>query len=268
MQITTQDGKPASILGLGNHPQADSNCVPIAWEAGINYFFFYNLTYTALVQELKFLLSNHRENLLVSTGTSDRSLSGLRKYLEQVQRQLNTEVVDIFFAEYISPSDNLAQVNTVLAELQRWKEAGWIRYVGVTTHNRLLAVELIESQLCDILMHRYNMAHRKAEAQVFPLAIQREIPVVSFTCTRWGSLLEGHPDWLPRTPTAPECYRFALQHPAVHLALTAPQTTVELKENLSVLNASSMTPEEIKHWQEYGDLIYGDGQDNFETQWL
>ena len=268
MEIITLDGTPVSILGLGNHPQMDSNCVPMAWEAGINYFFFYNLTYTNLLQELKSLLSHHREKLVVSTGTSDRSLGGLRKYLEQVQRQLNTEVVDIFFAEYISPSDDLQQVQTVIAELQRWKEKGWIRYVGVTTHNRSLAVELMKNQFCEILMHRYNMAHRKAEAEVFPLARQREIPIVAFTCTRWGSLLRGHPDWQRKTPTAAECYRFALQYPAVHLALTAPQTPAELEENLKVLPASLMTREEIEYWQKYGDLIYGNGQDDFETQWL
>ena len=268
MPITTLDGTPVSILGLGNHPQMDGNCIPIAWEAGINYFFFYNLTYTNLLDELKSLLSHHREKLVVTTGTSDRSPNGLRKYLEQVKRQLNTEVVDVFFAEYISPSDNLERVQTAIAELQRWKEAGWIRYVGVTTHNRSLAVELMKSQLVEVLMHRYNMAHRKAEAEVLPLAREKEIPVVAFTCTRWGSLLKGHPDWHRKTPTAAECYRFALKHPAVHLALTAPQTPAELEENLELLLASPMTAEESEHWQEYGDLIYGDGRDNFETQWL
>ncbi len=268
MPITTLDGTPVTILGLGNHPQMDSNCVPIAWEAGINYFFFYNLTDTNLLDELKSLLSRHREKLVVTTGTSARSLTGLRKYLEQVRCQLDTEVVDIFFAEYISPSDHLEQVQTVIAELQRWKEAGWIRYVGATTHNRSVAVELMESQLGEILMHRYNMAHRKAEAQVLPLARQKEIPVVAFTCTRWGSLLKGHPDWHRKTPTAAECYRFALKHPAIHLALTAPPTPAELEENLEVLQASPMTGEEIEHWQEYGDLIYGNGRDDFETQWL
>lgn len=91
-------------------------------------------------------------------------------------------------------------------------------------------------------MHRYNMVHRKAEEQVFPMAQQAKIPVVAFTCTRWGQLLRGHSDWLGKIPTAADCYRYALHPKAVHLTLTAPQTQAQLEENLSVLHASELNP--------------------------
>ncbi len=117
-------------------------------------------------------------------------------------------------------------------------------------------------------MHRYNMAHRKAEEQVFPMAQQAGIPVVAFTCTRWGQLLRGHPDWLREIPTAADCYRYALHQKAVHLAITAPQTQAQLEENLSVLHAPELTSEAVVRWQDYGALVYGDGQDAFETKWL
>jgi aryl-alcohol dehydrogenase-like predicted oxidoreductase len=117
-------------------------------------------------------------------------------------------------------------------------------------------------------MHRYNMAHRKAQEQVFPMAQEAKIPVVAFTCTRWGQLLQGHPDWQQEIPTAADCYRYALHQKAVHLALTAPQTQAQLEENLSVLHAPELTPEAVVRWQEYGALVYGDGQDAFETKWL
>jgi aryl-alcohol dehydrogenase-like predicted oxidoreductase len=117
-------------------------------------------------------------------------------------------------------------------------------------------------------MHRYNMAHRKAEEQLFPMAQQAGIPVVAFTCTRWGQLLRGHPDWQGEIPTAADCYRYALHQKAIHLALTAPQTQAQLEENLSVLYSPELTPEAVVRWQEYGALVYGDGQDAFETKWL
>ncbi len=268
LQLITLAGNPFSILGLGNNPQMESNCIRVAYEAGINYFFFYNLTYQCLLQELRQLLAHQREQIVVATGSSDRSIEGLRQYREQVRQQLSTELVDVFFAEYVSPSDDIKQIQKVLAELHQWKEAGVIRYVGATTHNRTLAVELIQTGLCDVLMHRYNMAHRKAEEEVFPTALGRKIPVIAFTCTRWASLLKSHPHWTGEVPTAAECYRFALHHPAVRLALTAPQTTVELQQNLNVLQAPPLTPAEVVYWGEYGDLIYGNGQDDFETQWL
>lgn len=117
-------------------------------------------------------------------------------------------------------------------------------------------------------MHRYNMAHRKAEEKVFPAAIQAKIPVVAFTCTRWGSLLKGHSNWQYQPPTAADCYRYALHNQAISARLMAPQSLQQLTENLSVLNAPFFSRTEVAHWQKYGDLIYGTGQDSFETQWI
>lgn len=55
---------------------------------------------------------------------------------------------------------------------------------------------------------------------------------------------------------------------AVNLALTAPQSVSQLEENLSVLNAPQLSPQEVQQWQLYGALIYGTGQDAFDTQWI
>jgi aryl-alcohol dehydrogenase-like predicted oxidoreductase len=203
----------------------------------------------------------------VASGSECRDIKSLRQYLEQVRQRLNIDVVDVFFSEYVSPSDETYQVKVMLNELRAWKEKGLIRYVGATTHNRFIALELIQNQACDILMHRYNMSHRKAEGDVFPAAIQAKIPIIAFTCTRWGSLLKGHSHWQHQAPTAADCYRYALHNQAISLALSAPQSLQQLTENLSVLNAPSLSPTEVAHWQKYGDLIYGTGQDSFETQW-
>ncbi|MHC5830901.1 MAG: aldo/keto reductase, partial [Nostoc sp.] len=77
----------------------------------------------------------------------------------------------------------MTQVQVVLDELRWWKDSGVVRYVGVTTHNRAIALEMIERHQCDVLMHRYNMAHRQAEQNVLPAAQKAGIPVVAFTCT-------------------------------------------------------------------------------------
>ncbi len=267
-QLETLAGKPVSILGLGNHPQMESGCIRVAYQAGINYFFSYNLTYTNLLQELKTLMARQREQIVVAIGSETRNLNQLRQYLDRVRQLLDTDIIDVFLTEYVSPSDDVNQVHEVLSELHQWKNKGLIRYGGATTHNRSLAVELLQTEECEVLMHRYNMAHRKAEEEVFPTALQRKIPVIAFTCTRWASLLKGHTNWPGEIPTAADCYRFALHHPAVRLALTAPKTTVELLQNLKVLDSPLLTPTEVAHWREYGDLIYGNGQDEFETRWL
>jgi aryl-alcohol dehydrogenase-like predicted oxidoreductase len=116
-------------------------------------------------------------------------------------------------------------------------------------------------------MHRYNMAHRKAEDVLFPAAQVSKIPIVAFTNTRWGTLLQGHPEWPSTPPSAADCYRFSLYQPAIRLVLTAPKTLEQLKENLSVLTSPPMTAEEMDHWRVFGDVVYGTGKDSFETSW-
>ena len=268
MELTTLANSPASILGLGSNQSMDINFIQTAFQAGINYFFFYNLSCESLLSGLKSLLKDQREEILVATGSEQRNPNELKQYLDLVRQRLDIDIIDLFFLEYVSPNDDLDQVKALLGQLYHWKETGLIRYLGVTVHNRAIALKLMEYGKIDLLMHRYHMAHRKAEQDVLPAAKDAGIPVIAFTCTRWSSLLKGHPNWQGKIPKAADCYRYALANNAVRLALTAPQTLAQLKENLQVLNNPELNQTEKSLWQSYGDLIYGDGQDSFETSWL
>jgi aryl-alcohol dehydrogenase-like predicted oxidoreductase len=239
----------------------------LAWQAGVNYFFSYGMGNSPLLKDLQQLLKPHRESVIVATGSEQREVSQWRDYIEQVRQTLAIDTIDILFAEYVSPVDDWEQVKVLLNQLYTWKAAGLVRYVGVTTHNRAIALRLIQESLCDVLMHRYNMAHRKAEAAMFPAAEAAETPIVAFTSTRWGTLLQGHPDWSDTPPTAADCYRFGLYQPAIHLTLTAAKTRSALAANLAVLQSPPMSAGEIAYWHRFGDLVYGDGQSAFETNW-
>ncbi|BAU66125.1 aldo/keto reductase family oxidoreductase [Stanieria sp. NIES-3757] len=268
MELITLDNFPASILGLAGNQSMEERIIQNAFAAGINYFFFYNLSFESLLSGLKPLLEKQREKILIATGSESRNQDELNQYLDRVRHRLDLDLVDVFFIEYVSPADDLAQIKSLLDELNTWKEKGLIRYVGVTVHNRAIAIKLIEDGQIDVLMHRYNMAHRKAEEDVLPAAKSADIPVIAFTCTRWGSLLKGHQDWQGTIPTAADCYRYAIANSAVRMALTAPQTSTQLDENLQLLKNPELSEVEKFLWQSYGDLIYGNGRDSFETEWL
>jgi len=268
MNLTTQNGQLVSRLGLASQYLKEETCVLAAFEAGVNYFFSYSLPEPLFLSELTSLVATNRQALLIATGSETRQLKTLRQYLEQVRHALRIDTIDIFFAEYVSPADEPGGIHALLEELYDWKAKGWIRYVGISTHTRSIALEVIEHRQCEVLMHRYNMAHRKIETDVLPAAQAAAIPVVAFTCTRWGSLLEGHPNWHNAPASASDCYRYVLHHSAVQLALTAPATKTQLMENLAALTTPAFISEEVAYWQDYGDLIYGTGQDAFETQWI
>src|SRR5205085_4179448 len=78
-----------------------------------------------------------------------------------------------------------------------------------------------------------------AERDVFPVTAPLGLPVIAYTALRWGALLRStsqDPAGFA-VPRAPDWYRFVLQHPAVAVALAAPQTRRELDEDLRVLDA-------------------------------
>jgi aryl-alcohol dehydrogenase-like predicted oxidoreductase len=266
--LLTAEGQRVSPMGLAGNPNMESRCIDMAFAAGVSYFFFYNLSFKPMIGGLNRLSRDHREEIFIATGTEDRTVSGMKTYLDTVRRRVEVDVIDLFFTEYVSPSDDWDAVIEALYEIQKWKANGDVRYVGATVHSRELAMELIRCGLVEVVMHRYNMAHRRSEAEVLPAAQKAGLPVVSFTNTRWGSLLKGHPDWNDTVPSAAECYRYVLNHPAVQVALTAPASTAELEQNLTAMNRSgSLSESEVARWQAYGDLIYGNGSDAFETRW-
>ncbi|MDP6450540.1 MAG: aldo/keto reductase [Lentisphaeria bacterium] len=272
-QLTTINSAPASRLGLAGHYDAPEACVAAAADAGVNFFFFYNFKFTAVIAGLRPLLAERREEMIVATGSECRDVTEVRTYFDDIRRQLDIDTIDILFVEYVAPKDDLTALlgrGGVLSELVAWRDRGEIRYVGVSAHDRDICLELMKTGAVDVLMHRYNMAHRRSEERVLPAAVDAGIPVVAFTCTRWGTLMRGHQKW-PRArplPSAADCYSFALSHPAVQVALAAPATMVQLQSNLEVLQTSlPMDPDELAQWRAYGNLVYGEGLDDFEIRW-
>jgi aryl-alcohol dehydrogenase-like predicted oxidoreductase len=191
--ITSLVGESASSLGLAAHPEQEPRCVPQARSRGVNFFFFYGPSPERFGEALAPLVRKRREELIVASGSGSRKRRTLLAARRKILDGLGIEMLDVFFAEYINPSDDPAAIfgaGGVLDELDRWKAEGVIRCVGATDHDRRLAQQLAADPRVDLLMHRFNMAHRKAGQEVFPEAIRSKTPVVAFTATRWGTLLE------------------------------------------------------------------------------
>ncbi|HEX2475681.1 MAG TPA: aldo/keto reductase [Lacipirellulaceae bacterium] len=270
--ISTIRGSRASRLGLAAHPNQDPKCVHRAFEAGINYFFFYGPGNTTFIRELK-LLAWHRDDVILASGSGARTKRGLQTAHRKIRSALDIKQIDIFFAEYVNPGDKPEAIfggGGVLDELQQWKREGRIRYVGASAHDRMLANRLAQDTRVDVLMHRFNMAHRKAAVEVFPAAVKSGTPIIAFTATRWGTLLEPHPGWRSDPPSAADCYCFCMAQAAVQVVLTAPQTIAELDANLAVLKTPRMRKKEYANWEAFGDIVYrggGGGDNDFESQW-
>jgi predicted aldo/keto reductase-like oxidoreductase len=206
-------------------------------------------------------LGPRRREVVVCVQFEARTAAEAEAELRQVLHELHTDYVDVLTFYYVEEAAEWEQIlgpDGALAFCREARRAGRARLLGLTSHQRPLAAEAGRSGLLDLLMIRYNAAHRGAEQDVFPVTDALGLPVVVYTCLRWGALLRGTPDDPPgfAVPRAPAWYRFALQTPSVSVALMAPANRAELEEDLSVLDEREpLRPEEYERLAVHGRRV-------------
>jgi aryl-alcohol dehydrogenase-like predicted oxidoreductase len=188
-------------------------------------------------------LGIQRQLVVVCVQFGARNAVDAAAELRSVLASLRTDYLDALTLYYVEQPGEWEQITAptgALRYLQDAKRDGIIRRLGVTSHQRKLAAQMAQSGLLDLVMIRYNAAHRGAERDVFPVTEALGLPVIAYTALRWGVLLQPTPDDPPgfSVPRAPYWYRFVLQQPAVAVTLAAPQTRAELEEDLQVLDAT------------------------------
>ena len=192
--------------------------------------------------------------------------------LDGALRELRTGYVDIATLYYVESEGQWSEIVSeggAYGALRRAREKGKVRMIGLTSHQRAMAAGIAsgrirgatqtESKPLDMLMVRYNAAHRGAERDVFPVTDELGLPLVAYTCLRWRALPKPTPEDPPGfvPPPAREWYRFVLAHPSVAVAICAPNGREELDHDLSLLDDwRAPTPEEHRILMEHGDRVY------------
>jgi aryl-alcohol dehydrogenase-like predicted oxidoreductase len=215
-----------------------------ALDAGLNYFFCFGID-THMIKALRDLSPSDRQRLIIVSGGGRFLLwhQNLRKALEHRLRQLHTDYLDGFLFLYVT--DGKWFPEKVREELHRLKEDGKVRFVGMSTHDRRFAGEMAAQGALDLIMMRYNAAHRGAEQDIFPHLAAHNPGIVNFTSTSWRQLLRRSRRW-PKDrpiPTPGQCYRFALSNPHVHVCMNAPSNIRQLQENIMALEQGPLSEE-------------------------
>ena len=244
-------------LGLSATYRPGKKTIYRALDAGLNYVFMYGFD-TQMRGVLQNEIVNNRDRFVIATGAYNFIwwYSNIRKTLEKRLRQLRTDHIDIFlFMGVLKESEFPEQVRQ---ELLCLKQEGKVRAIGISTHNRKLAGKLASDGVMDILMVRYNAAHRGAEEEIFPFVKEHNPGVVSFTATRWRYLIRrpsGYPKG-DRIPTPGECYRFVLSNPHVDVCITAPSNLKQLEHNLVALEKGPLGEDDMTFIRKFGDLVH------------
>ena len=233
---------PVCRLGVATrgNTHLQSADVRVAVDSGINYLNWCGYA-DGMSRAVAELTSDERQRLVVAKQFFAQDAKGAEAELKETLAELGSDYIDVltfYYLESVREWSAVTGPGGAMEFLAEARERGQVRLIGVTTHQRTLAAKWAQTGRVDLLMVRYNAAHRGAEEDVFPATTKMGVPVVAYTCQRWGKLSEPTPSDPPGfTPPPPrEWYRFVLAHPAVAVALMAPGDGAELAENLALVD--------------------------------
>jgi aryl-alcohol dehydrogenase-like predicted oxidoreductase len=249
-------GVEVSRLGIGSAYGVSERACRMAFDEGVNYFFWGSVRTPGMGKAIRDIARTQRDDLVVVLECYVRQAGWIPKSVEVGLRNLKIEQADVLLLGWYDRPPSPRVLNVV----EGLKEKGRFRFLGISTHQRPLFKQYLKDGRYDVFHVRYNAAHRGAEQEVFPFLPESEGPgIVSFTNTRWGDLLDPKkmPAGVSSPPTAPDCYRFVLSHPAVQVAICGPKNDDEMAAGLSALKAGPMGEEELERMRLIGDHVHG-----------
>jgi aryl-alcohol dehydrogenase-like predicted oxidoreductase len=267
-RILGRTGLTVGPLGLGSSFGIGGRDVEWAFDQGCNYLYWGSLTRKGFGDALRTLVRTRRDELVLVLQSYWRWGPLVRRSIEKKLRRLRADHADVLLLGMW----NKPVAPGVLETAVRLRDQGKVRFVAVSTHQRSVAGRHLAGELegADILHVRYNAAHRGAEQEVFalgPTDAAARPGMVTFTATRWGTLLAPLPG-VERAPTAGDCYRFALSRPEVDVCLAGPANRGELEAALQAVEQGPMSEDELAFMRDVGDRLYAARKGRGETGFL
>ena len=257
--VLGRTGIKVGRLGIASGYGVPAVAIEEAFEQGCNYF-TWGTVIKGYKPEMRQALKNivakgQRDRLVLAAFTYAHNNYFTARMLRRGLKSAGLDHADVLILGYFSRRPSRRLIDGAL----RMKENGLVRFVGLSSHNRKFLGELGRDGEFDVLHLRYNAAHRGAETDIFPFLSGEKRPgTVAFTATSWGKLLD--PNKMPqgeKPPTAADCYRFVLSHPAVDVCISGAKTAEQMHENLAVLDGGPMSEDELVRMRRIGDHVHG-----------
>ena len=179
----------------------------------------------------------NRDSLFIATKVGAQGRDAGIEQMEQSLKRLRTLKIDLIAVH------NLRDTQTQLRTLREWKQAGRIRYVGITTSSDRQYQEFeqtMKAEALDFIQVDYALDNRNADQRVLPLAADRGMAVMINLPFGRGQLfktVQGQklPPWASDFDCASWAHfflKYIVSHPAVTCAIPGTATVEYLIDNL------------------------------------
>ena len=177
------------------------------------------------------------DKLFLATKVWTRGRDAGVSQMEQSLRRLRTRRIDLMQIH------NLLDWRTHLRTLRDWKQAGRIRYLGVTHYTSSAYDELervLRAETLDFVQVNYSLGEREAERRILPLARDRGVAVLANRPFAEGGLFQrvraqAVPSWAVEFDCeswAQFFLKWILANPAVTCAIPGTSRPRHLVDNL------------------------------------
>ncbi len=201
--ILGRTGLRVSVMGVGgggpsrlgkNTGRDESESVAVirqALDAGVN---FIDTAEGYRTEEIvgKAIEGMDRSSLVLSTKKSTSASTtpqDVEKSIEDSLRRLGTDYVDIYHLHGVHPEEYDHLASEIVPTLQKLREAGKIRFIGVTEHfgsdpRHTMLQKALQDDVWDVIMIGFNILNQCAREYVFPKTIENNIGVLIMFAVR------------------------------------------------------------------------------------
>lgn len=160
-----------SELGFGGipilrleSPEAE-RIIRHAFDKGVTFFDTAN-AYRDSEEKMGRAFVGMRQKVIIATKTLRRDGKGAEEHLEQSLRMLRTDYIDIYQFHQVAQEsawETITATGGALEVLRKAKQAGKIRFLGVTSHSRPMAIKLIQTGLFSTVQFPFNFIEEAAK---------------------------------------------------------------------------------------------------------
>jgi aryl-alcohol dehydrogenase-like predicted oxidoreductase len=225
-------GVPVPLIGYGTAPLGKEKvsrehavrCLNHAIDSGITYLDT-SPDYGS-EPHLGAVMQTRRDEVFLATKVNRRSADGARRELEESLQKLQTDHVDLIQVHAVNSWADLEQMlapDGVLTALEKARDEGLVRFIGVTGHARPEVLgHALDQYPFDTVLVALGMADRlvsSPETFVLPRAVDKDVGVIAMK-------VFGHGAFDNREPAL----RYSLGLPGVSLAILGLDNTAHIDE--------------------------------------
>ncbi len=238
-----------------------------------------------------------RSSIVLSTkkGTSGRVITpaDVEKSLEDSLKRLGTDYIDVYNLHGVVPEDYDYLASDIVPTLQRVREQGKIRFIGITEMfgsdlRHTMLQKAMQNDVWDVMMVGFNILNQCARDQVFAESIEKNIGILIMFAVRRAlsrpeilaevlqELIENgqlNPDDLDKDDplgfliheggavSVPDAaYRFCRYEPGTHVILSGTGNREHLRANMESFSRPPLPEKDVaqlKHIFRQVDSVSG-----------